>query len=281
MKMRLRALSCPTGIIAVLLITAPQVGRAATEAIDPTVTGNVQLTGGSFVLEEAPFSLFAQQLPSSNIDASFFLEFSLASLTSNSVITAATLELDVNQIPPSGVDFPVVPVFGYAGDGVAEVDDSAQNTHQIGTSSPITSLGLISINLDVSYIASLVGNASHLGLLLMGDANGFQAGFDNLIDTPVLKLSVGNAGDFDQDGDVDGEDFLLWQRNPAVGDLADWETNYGTNPLVASIATVPETATFGLALLSVLGMLAKRSPARHCMAANSAFCKPNSAIVSA
>jgi len=42
---------------------------------------------------------------------------------------------------------------------------------------------------------------------------------------------VANA-DFDQDGQVDGNDFLLWQRggtpdpfNPA--DLATWEANYG------------------------------------------------------
>jgi hypothetical protein len=241
----------------------------------------VQLTGGSFVLEEAPFSLFTQQLLSSNVDARFVLEFSLASLSSDTAITSATLELDVNNFTNSGGVFPVVPVFGYAGDGVVEVDDAAHNSIQIGISDSITQLGLISIDLDVGYIAGLVGNATHFGLLLMGDANGFQAGFDNFIDTPVLKLTVGTAGDFDGDGDVDGDDFLLWQRNPAVGDLADWETNYGTNPLVASIATVPETATFGLALLSVLGMLAKRSPARHCMAANSAFCKPNSAIVSA
>jgi probable HAF family extracellular repeat protein len=34
-------------------------------------------------------------------------------------------------------------------------------------------------------------------------------------------------GDFDVDGDVDGSDFLAWQRNPAVGDPADWRTNYG------------------------------------------------------
>jgi hypothetical protein len=33
-------------------------------------------------------------------------------------------------------------------------------------------------------------------------------------------------GDFDDDGDVDGRDFLLWQRNPSVGDIADWQANY-------------------------------------------------------
>jgi hypothetical protein len=35
------------------------------------------------------------------------------------------------------------------------------------------------------------------------------------------------AGDFDADSDVDGRDLLVWQRNTAVGNLADWQTNYG------------------------------------------------------
>lgn len=37
----------------------------------------------------------------------------------------------------------------------------------------------------------------------------------------ILAGLGGHPGDFDLDGDVDGADFLLWQRNPSVGDLAD------------------------------------------------------------
>jgi hypothetical protein len=50
-------------------------------------------------------------------------------------------------------------------------------------------------------------------------------------------------GDFDLDGDVDGRDFLRWQRGQSTtplstGDLADWRNNYGTDsPLVAEIAS--------------------------------------------
>lgn len=46
-------------------------------------------------------------------------------------------------------------------------------------------------------------------------------------------------GDFDFDGDVDGRDFLLWQRNPGVGDLSDWQANYGAGSLIAAVS-VPE-----------------------------------------
>jgi hypothetical protein len=52
-------------------------------------------------------------------------------------------------------------------------------------------------------------------------------------------------GDFDNDGDVDGRDFLVWQRNPSVGNLADWQANYGTGPLTSELAaaSVPEPAS--------------------------------------
>ena len=48
----------------------------------------------------------------------------------------------------------------------------------------------------------------------------------------ILLVDVdagGIAGDFDMSGTVDGLDFLLWQTDPNVGDLADWETNYGSS----------------------------------------------------
>jgi hypothetical protein len=72
-------------------------------------------------------------------------------------------------------------------------------------------------------------------------------------------------GDFDEDFDVDGEDFLLWQRNPSVGNLADWEAGYGTQPtppLQAGLSAVPEPAAAVLLMMAVsLGGLA-RGPRR-------------------
>jgi hypothetical protein len=58
----------------------------------------------------------------------------------------------------------------------------------------------------------------------------------------------GQPGDFDGDGDVDGRDFLAWQRDPGIGNLADWQNNYGAGSL-AAIGSVPEPA--GLALLAL------------------------------
>jgi hypothetical protein len=63
-------------------------------------------------------------------------------------------------------------------------------------------------------------------------------------------------GDFDGDLDVDGRDFLAWQRgaspNPfSADDLADWQASYGA-ALSAPLAgvNVPEPAS-----LVLVGML--------------------------
>jgi hypothetical protein len=65
------------------------------------------------------------------------------------------------------------------------------------------------------------------------------SGFDRLvggrIDIGALEVQVPApvSGDFDHDGDVDGRDFLVWQRNPSVGNLSDWQEQYGGEDLSA------------------------------------------------
>ncbi|TWU29825.1 glycoside hydrolase family 16 protein [Bythopirellula polymerisocia] len=76
--------------------------------------------------------------------------------------------------------------------------------------------------------------------------------FDNASLVKLTSNAPTLSGDFDGDGDVDGRDFLVWQRNTAVGNLADWQANYGT-PLVAAVSAVPEPGTCVLGLLLALG----------------------------
>lgn len=84
---------------------------------------------------------------------------------------------------------------------------------------------------------------------------------------PALS-EVSEKADFDDDGDVDGADFLAWQRGFGIGtqnfegdadfdgdvdgdDLAIWQNNYNTGPLVA-IGAVPEPSSVILILASML-----------------------------
>lgn len=66
---------------------------------------------------------------------------------------------------------------------------------------------------------------------------------------------LNTLGDFDSDGDVDGRDFLAWQRNPSVGDLTDWQAAYGNQAVNAGAKAVPEpTATYLLYLGALMAI---------------------------
>ncbi len=83
--------------------------------------------------------------------------------------------------------------------------------------------------------------------------------------------------DFDGDGDVDGNDFLAWQRGLGKtnaqlsdgdgngdgvvdgADLAAWRTAFGSQGAAAAVGAVPEPATAGLALAAIGALAAARS----------------------
>lgn len=63
-------------------------------------------------------------------------------------------------------------------------------------------------------------------------------------------------GDFNGDNEVDGRDFLMWQRGESplplsASDLAEWQGNYGSPPLPANITSIPEPSS---CLLAALGL---------------------------
>ncbi len=96
---------------------------------------------------------------------------------------------------------------------------------------------------DLLSFASSSGTFSTIQLPTL--ASGLTWDTSQLYSTGVLSVAASLAGDFDHDGDVDGRDFLIWQRggspSPLSGtDLADWQANYGVGALTAANVTVPE-----------------------------------------
>jgi hypothetical protein len=86
---------------------------------------------------------------------------------------------------------------------------------------------------------------------------------------------VAADADFDGDNDVDGNDFLIWQRNLNVGttqpqgdangdhavnadDLALWRDAFGQSGAAPTAGGVPEPSTLGLAGLAVAAILRRR-----------------------
>jgi hypothetical protein len=78
-------------------------------------------------------------------------------------------------------------------------------------------------------------------------------------DTSVMAQVVPLLpGDFDADGDVDGRDLLAWQRDPGLGELADWQENYDTVTPDLGAISVPEPASAGMAGVILMVAIACR-----------------------
>lgn len=84
------------------------------------------------------------------------------------------------------------------------------------------------------------------------------ADISQVISYTLADAPAGSPGDFDADLDVDGNDFLIWQRGGSPSalspdDLADWKANYGAGE-VPSFAAVPEPGSLllvGIAFVSL------------------------------
>ena len=118
------------------------------------------------------------------------------------------------------------------------------------------------LSTNVSFTNSASGGVSSVVLL-----QGFTGGqwstpssvqvIDNIVVgtsfNDVLAVPASALGDYNGDSQVDGSDFLNWQRgespNPlSAADLTAWKANFGSELLVAASQPVPEPAGWLLAL---------------------------------
>jgi hypothetical protein len=144
------------------------------------------------------------------------------------------------------------------------------NEFAIGTMSN-SSLTELVATLNVAEDSELIGRNLRLVILGQGQDAGSNPNiaratyvFDNArLEFEPLVVTV--PGDFDNDGDVDGRDFLVWQRGESpdqlsATDLAEWQQAYGGASLSAQVAVPEPTVPALLAILALMG-LAHRRPA--------------------
>jgi len=83
----------------------------------------------------------------------------------------------------------------------------------------------------------------------------FKASFvDGTQGVFITNVGETSSGDFDLDTNVDGRDFLHWQRNLATAvDLTAWQSDFGIaeNSGLSAAQSIPEPSTGQLVLLSV------------------------------
>jgi parallel beta-helix repeat protein len=105
-----------------------------------------------------------------------------------------------------------------------------------------------------SQLAPLFDFAGHLRPM----GSGFDRG--------AYEYVVATPGDFDFDGDVDGRDLLIWERNQSVGSLADWQANYGAGAIGAissytaaeAASPIPEPAGLVFALTGLTASMCRK-----------------------
>lgn len=134
-------------------------------------------------------------------------------------------------------------------------------THFVGIGAEKFGAGNVSV-IESITVAMFLGEFE--GRNLSGDGNGGNLLMDNfLLEVFRNQASVtpntnpnpdGLAGDFDNDGDVDGNDFLVWQRGGSpspnsAADLATWRGAFGA-PLAVALSVPEPSAT----LLGINGL---------------------------
>jgi autotransporter-associated beta strand protein len=113
---------------------------------------------------------------------------------------------------------------------------------------------------DILDFGSATGSFDTLILPML--STGLSWDTSALMTTGALSVVEGLPGDFDGDASVQGADFLLWQRSPTVGDLADWETNFGTLAMGTASTVVPEPT--GWILTTAVVCFLRRHWVRSC-----------------
>lgn len=230
----------------------------------PMVTeGNRIMYGGNLgsIMTDSSGNLvlYVDDFPTTGDDRSWYdgLSYTSTLIPSGNVTGAETLTIDGNLTLGSSSILSL---------------DLGQNGYNdlLSVTGNLAAAGTLQVVLDNDAPALSLGNS--FDLLNFGSVSGsFQSlnlpsltaglAWDTsaLLTTGILSV-IGSAtpGDFDNDGDVDGRDFLVWQRNPSIGNLADWQANYGSGSLVATSTSVPEPTTLLGLLATALATLAMR-----------------------
>lgn len=187
------------------------------------------------------------------------MEFPITGLPVGAIIQGAHLEFQWGG--SSGA--PSIEIRGYAGDGIGAFNDISAPATLMATTGPTSAADSGNVPFDHAYLASLVGNATHLGVRLnaaaIGDYITFYATEHSSLLPPRLvidyTLPTQLAGDINHDGKVDAVDYVVWRNSGgSTQDYDDWRAHFGAAQASGSLAApaVPEPAG---AMMLILGAL--------------------------
>jgi hypothetical protein len=250
---------------------------SGTVQLRPTVDGEADLTNGSYVVKDTSSNINVSR----TTDHRALMEFSLANVPAHALVTSATLQIDVRQFQSNAGSYPHLLVYGYAGNGQLTAADATASSTLIGTSPDIAATDLLTINLNPTYIQSLLGTSSYLGLLGLGDLNNLGFSFlpketSGFGEAAFLSLSVSVPGDYNGDLHVDATDYGLWRSNFGsttnlsadankngkidAADYLIWRKNRSASGAGSGnlAAAVPEPSTLLLVAMMLPGLFGSR-----------------------
>lgn len=213
----------------------------ATYAAGVEITGGGTLTGLGKSTFDDGISIAASLVNRGTLE---IVDGGLGTLTVDSFVQTGPLsELVIDLLSTQANDLDRLEVVGEANLG------GTLNVAWIGSGSPTTG-----DQFEVLTASSVVGEFDNHNLpALPSDLSWFV---DYNPTSVLLRVIESTSSDFDNDGDVDGTDFLFIQRNnPSLIPL--WQSQYGASPLAAGVA-VPEPSCMLLTMAATLLSLARK-----------------------
>jgi hypothetical protein len=229
-----------------------------------TGTGQVSVRTGSMLTGDGSLSGTVAMLNGATISPSASSGFPIGSLTVGilNMNAGSVFKVEFNDALPVTLQRDVLTVTGFATlGGILELENlNATNLPEPTDAYTILTTGTGDLNGSFANVA----NGERLGAIDGSGSFVVNYGADSPFDPNHVVLSdFLAAGDFDGDGDVDGSDFLTWQRTfgapaspPGSGadgdgdgtvdgdDLAMWADNFGDpGPATASQSPAPEPAS--------------------------------------
>jgi len=257
-------------------IFAEALSTSGTMQQRPVFDARAQKFGSQWIVIDGESSVGPERVDSLSIDVRGLMEFDLSQVPAGAMITGARLHLEPNQITSGGGSGPRLFVHGYQGDGAASAADPASPANQIGSTSVITTFAPITIDLSAAYVQSLIdADATHLGLMIRPDSNGHRAHYVSWEGgepsaVPLLTIDYSLApppGDFDANGQVNADDLQTWASRFGADldgqDFLEWQREFSGG---GGAAPAPEPASFVVAVLGTavgIGLRGRRRDPRH------------------
>lgn len=249
--------------------------------IGGTVTPTIEVVQGEHEMQ-LPVSLLNNTLVTTN--ASTVLDFNnMVSLGSNTLTTAGSGVVNLNVGVTGGGTISNSSILGTAGTtpiaanlnstGTLQVDLGPANTDFFNITGDATLSGLLDVVLEPSFAPSgsytvlTVSGTLNAGSLALDPSDSGQFSLGVVGKSLVLTVGGGLPGDFDGDGDVDGRDFLVWQRGGTTPPLSltrlgEWQSNYGAPSISAAATAVPEPSAVAIVVMSLSSLYLRFSRGR-------------------